>query len=50
MSLTELTPPPTVNGIKTFSAVLLTILIIVPLFSIEAPISRKQISSAPLVE
>ena len=46
----ELMPPPTVNGIKTFSAVLLTISIRVLLFSIEALMSRKQISSAPLFE
>ena len=40
-------PPPTVKGMKTSSAVFLTKSIIVFLFSIEALISRKQISSAP---
>ena len=42
-----LTPPPTVKGTKHSLAVFLTISIIVSLFSFEAVISKKQISSAP---
>ena len=47
---TEVIPPPTVRGIKTSSAVFLTTLKIVFLFSIDAVISKKQISSAPFSE
>ena len=43
-------PPPTVKGIKTSLAVFSTIFNIVSLFSIEALISKKQISSAPFSE
>ena len=42
-----LTPPPTVKGTKHSFAVFLTIPIIVSLFSFEAVMSKKQISSAP---
>ena len=47
---TDTIPPPTVSGINTFSAVFSTTFKIVVLFSIEALISRKQISSAPFLE
>ena len=43
-----LTPPPTVKGTKHSLAVFLTISMIVSLFSFDAVISKKQISSAPL--
>ena len=43
-------PPPTVRGIKTSFAVYFTTLIIVSLFSNDALISKKHISSAPLSE
>ena len=43
-------PPPTVRGIKTSSAVFWTMFSIVFLFSKEALISKKQISSAPFCE
>ena len=46
-SSTELTPPPTVKGIKQFLAVLLMISNNISLFSKLAVISRKQSSSAP---
>ena len=42
------TPPPTVRGTKHFSVVFLTTSNIIFLFSWEAVISKKQISSAPL--
>tara|TARA_B100000161_G_scaffold250615_1_gene208998 strand:- start:417 stop:608 length:192 start_codon:yes stop_codon:yes gene_type:complete len=42
-----LTPPPTVNGTKHFLEVFSTTSKIISLFSFEAVISRKQISSAP---
>ena len=42
-----LTPPPTVKGTKHALAVFLTMSMIVSLFSLEAVISKKQISSAP---
>ena len=42
-----LTPPPTVSGTKHSFEVFLTISMIVSLFSFDAVISKKQISSAP---
>ena len=47
MSSIVFTPPPTVIGIKHFSAVFLTRSIVTSLFSRVAAISKKQISSAP---
>src|SRR5689334_24216021 len=47
MSSSVLTPPPTVNGMKTFAAVRSTTSIIVFRFSWDAVMSRKQSSSAP---
>ena len=46
-SSTVLMPPPTVNGINTFSATFLTISTTVFLLSLDAVISRKTTSSAP---
>ena len=46
-SSTVLIPPPTVNGINTVSATLLTISILVALASEDAVISRNTSSSAP---
>ena len=47
MSLTERTPPPTVSGMKTWSAVRSTTSIIVRRLSEDAVMSRKTSSSAP---
>ncbi len=47
ISSRERMPPPTVNGMKTCSATLLTISTTVPLPSTVAEISRKTSSSAP---
>jgi len=46
----DLMPPPTVSGINTSSAVFSTIFTMVSLFSNDALISKKQISSAPFSE
>ena len=47
ISLSSFTPPPTVKGTKQFSEVFLTTSKIISLFSFDAVMSKKQISSAP---